>query len=104
MVQRGCSVDVGVVENFSKDSRGKTVRLVKEIDFVVNNGSNRCYIQSSLEMTDSEKQNKELSSLKAVNNSFKKIIVTRSELMPWYDEDGIYHIGLIDFLLRKDPV
>ncbi len=104
LVQRGCSVDVGVVESFSKDSGGKAIRIVKEIDFVVNNGSNRCYIQSSLEMTDFGKQNKELSSLKAVNNSLKKIIVTRSELMPWYDDDGIYHIGLIDFLLRKDPI
>ncbi len=54
LIQRGCAVDVGVVESFTKDENGKTERVVREIDFVVNNGNNQCYIQSAFEMTDPE--------------------------------------------------
>lgn len=104
LIQRGCSVDVGVVESFTKGSSGKTERVVREIDFVVNNGNNQCYIQSAFEMRTPEKQISELKPFSIVNNSFKKILITRNELMPWYDENGIYHIGLIDFLLREETI
>lgn len=104
LIQRGCSVDVGVVESFTKDKCGKTERVVREIDFVVNNGNNQCYIQSAFEMRTLEKQVSELKPFSIVNNSFKKILITRNELMPWYDENGIYHIGLIDFLLREETI
>lgn len=104
LVQRGCSVDVGVVESFTKDSNDKTERVVREIDFVVNSGNSQCYIQSAFEMGTPEKQVAELKPFNIINNSFKKIVVTRNELMPWYDENGIYHIGLIDFLLRDDAI
>lgn len=104
LIQRGCSVDVGVVESFTKDSEGKTVRVVREIDFVVNNGNNQCYIQSAFEMTTPEKQASELKPFSIINNSFKKIVITKNELMPWYDENGIYHVGLIDFLLRDETL
>lgn len=104
LIQRGCAVDVGVVESFTKDKNGKTARVVREIDFVVNNGNNQCYIQSAFEMTDPEKQLSELKPFSIINNSFKKIVITRNELMPWYDENGIYHIGLIDFLLRNEAI
>lgn len=104
LIQRGCFVDVGVVESYTKNSTGKTERVVREIDFVVNNGNNQCYIQSAFEMTTPEKQISELKPFSIVNNSFKKIVVTRNELMPWYDDNGVYHIGLIDFLLRDDAI
>jgi hypothetical protein len=35
----------------------------------------------------------------ATKDFFKKIIVTKSRLKPWYDESGILHVGLYDFLL-----
>ena len=104
LIQRGCSVDVGVVESFTKDSDGKTVRVVREIDFVVNNGNNQCYIQSAFEMATPEKQASELKPFSIINNSFKKIVITKNELMPWYDENGIYHVRLIDFLLCDETL
>ena len=104
LVQRGCSVDVGVVESFTKNTAGKTERVVREIDFVVNSGNNQCYIQSAFEMTSPEKQTAELKPFSIVNNAFKKIVITRNELMPWHYDNGIYHIGLADFLLRDEAI
>ena len=104
LIQRGCSVDIGLVESFTKDEAGKTERVVREIDFVVNKGNNQCYIQSAFAMTTPEKQEAELKPFSIINNSFKKIVITRNDLLPWYDENGIYHTGLIDFLLRNEAI
>ena len=101
LVQRGYSVDVGVLESFSKGANGKTVRLTREIDFVVNYGNAQCYIQSAYRMDTHEKERAELLPFNIVGNSFKKIVITRNGLSPWYDDNGIYHIGLCDFLLKE---
>jgi len=101
LVQRGYSVDVGVLESFSKGANGKTVRSIREIDFVVNYGNAQCYIQSAFRMDTPEKERAELLPFNIVGNSFKKIIITRDGLSPWYDDNGIYHIGLCDFLLKE---
>ena len=99
--QRGYSVDVGVLESFSKGANGKTVRSTREIDFVVNYGNAQCYIQSAYRMDTPEKERAELLPFNIVGNSFKKIVITRNGLSPWYDDNGIYHIGLCDFLLKE---
>ncbi len=52
-------------------------------------------------MSTPKKQAAELNPFSIVNNSFKKIVITRNELMPWYDENGIYHIGLIGFSISR---
>ena len=101
LVQRGYSVDVGVLESFSKGANGKTVRSTREIDFVVNYGNAQCYIQSAFRMDIPEKERAELLPFNIVGNSFKKIVITRNGLSPWYDDNGIYHIGLCDFLLKE---
>ena len=101
LVQRGYSVDVGVLESFSKGANGKTVRSTREIDFVVNYGNAQCYIQSAYRMDTPEKEHAELLPFNIVGNSFKKIVITRNGLSPWYDDNGIYHIGLCDFLLKE---
>ena len=101
LVQRGYSVDVGVLESFSKGANGKTVRSTREIDFVVNYGNAQCYIQSTYRMDTHEKERAELLPFNIVGNSFKKIVITRNGLSPWYDDNGIYHIGLCDFLLKE---
>lgn len=101
LVQRGYSVDVGVLESFSKGANGKTVRSTREIDFVVNYGNAQCYIQSAFRMDTPEKERAELLPFNIVGNSFKKIVITRNGLSPWYDDNGIYHIGLCDFLLKE---
>ena len=99
---RGYNVDVGVVEHFGKDKNGKTIRKEYEVDFVVNRGSERYYIQSAFKMKDSSKEQQEKNSLENIDDSFKKIIVQKDYLKPKTDEDGIIRMGLMNFLLDDD--
>ncbi len=103
LISRGYSVDVGVVEIVeSKD--GKKSKKLCEIDFVVNRGSKRYYIQSALSLSDPDKMTTELRPLKNTKDFFKKIIVSKTHAKPWTDEDGIVHIGLYDFLLNQNSL
>ena len=91
-------MDVGVVE-VVESNEGKKTRKQCEIDFIVNMGSKRYYIQSALSVSDPDKMITELRPLKNTKDFFKKIIITKTHAKPWTDEDGIVHIGLYDFLL-----
>ncbi len=99
LLRRGYSVDAGVVEE-----RRNGTKRVKEIDFVVNNGNKRVYIQSALRMGDEYKEEAEASSLKLTNDYFKKIIIRNDIMHDLYDDDGIYHCSLTDFLLERDDL
>ncbi len=99
---RGYSVDVGIVEQFGKDKNSKTIRKEYEVDFVVNRGSERYYIQSAFKMNDSSKVQQEKKSLENIDDSFKKIIVQKDYLKPKIDENGIIRMGLMNFLLDDD--
>ena len=33
-------------------------------------------------------------------DSYRKIVVLRDHIVPWFDENGIYYIGLEDFCLE----
>lgn len=103
LIQRDYNVDVGVLESFKKVD-GKSTRINREIDFVVNKGNVQCYVQSAFSMNTPEKQESELAPFNIVGNSFRKIVVTRNEIAPWYDDMGIYHIGLADFLLAGNEL
>lgn len=96
LVRRGYSVDVGVVE----DRRNETKKL-KEIDFVVNDFDKKIYIQSALRMDEQEKKEIELDSLKLTADFFKKIVIRNDIPTSFYDDDGILHCRLIDFLLNQ---
>lgn len=96
LIRRGYSVDVGVVYD-----RTNRTTAVKEVDFVVNDGDKRIYIQSALRMDEEEKINSELNSLKLTNDFFKKIIIRNDISHNYYDNHGIYHCSLIDFLLNR---
>lgn len=98
----GYSVDVGIIERKERGSEGKLRNNTYEIDFVVNRGMYQYYIQSAFSVEDEEKRNAELKPFSIVNNSFRKIVVTRYGLSPWFDDDGILHVSIIDFLLRDD--
>lgn len=100
---RGYSVDVGVVE-IVKTKDGKRTKSQVEIDFVVNAGSKRYYIQSALNVSDEDKMNTELRPLKNTNDFFRKIIVSKTSMKPWNDEGGILHLGLYDFLLNENSL
>lgn len=102
---RGYNVDVGEVDVSEKTDRidvnGKAIYAQKslEVDFVASKGSRKYYIQAALTMDDPEKQRQEKKSLYNIDDSFKKIIVTKSGLKPAYDENGVLIIDLFDFLL-----
>lgn len=91
----GYSVDVGMIE-----VRSATQRKQLEVDFVANKGDKRYYIQSAFALADEQKLEQELASLKKINDSFKKIIITRDDIAPYHDDNGVLIIGLMDFLLR----
>lgn len=100
---RGFSVDVGVVE-IVENSKGKKTKRQCEIDFVVNRGSKKYYIQSALNVNDPSKLETELRPLKNTRDFFKKIIVSKTSMKPWTDEDGILHLGLYEFLLNENSL
>lgn len=104
LIAREFNVDVGVVEYNHKNNKGKNVRSRLEIDFVVNSGSNRYYIQSALSVADEEKRQQEINSLKRIADSFKKIVVVKDNIIPWHDEDGIYYVGVEQFLLDENCI
>ena len=101
LLRRGFNVDVGVVEYFP-NVEGKTTRVQLEVDFIINRGNLRYYIQSAFAINSEEKKEQERNSLKRIDDSFKKIIIVRDNIVPRYDEYGIYYVGIRDFLLRDD--
>ena len=100
---RGYSVDVGVVE-LTEQIDGKRTKKQCEIDFVVNAGSKRYYIQSALNLSDPDKMETELRPLKNTKDFFKKIIISKTSMKPWNDDNGILHLGLYEFLLNENSL
>ena len=101
---RGLRVDVGMVETREPDKNGRLIRKQLEVDFVVNQGSQRYYIQSAFAMPTLEKEAQESASLLLINDSFKKIIIVKDDIKPKRNEQGILTIGLKDFLLDKNSL
>lgn len=100
---RGYSVDVGVVEIVERKDNKQSKKQC-EIDFVVNVGSKKYYIQSALNVSDPAKMDTELRPLKNTNDFFKRIIISKTSQKPWTDEDGILHLGLYEFLLNENAI
>lgn len=98
---RGYSVDVGVVENVSKDN-GAWVRKALEVDFVVNLGNRRYYIQSVYNIHSEDKMKQEQASLLSINDAFRKIIIVNQPILSGYNEQGILMLSLSDFLLEPE--
>ncbi len=98
---RGYSVDVGN-QVISCMNNGMQVRKSTEIDFIVNRGSERCYIQSAWSMPTSEKKSQEERPLLGINDTFKKIIITYDNVEPHYDDNGVFIMGLESFLLSEN--
>lgn len=96
LIRRGYSVDVGVII----DRTGRQ-NVQKEIDFVVNDGDRRIYIQSAFRMEMEEKESSELKSFLLTKDFFKKIVIRMDIPHNFYDDNGIFHCNLIDFLLGR---
>lgn len=101
---RGYRVDVGMLETWTTNAENKTMRLPLEIDFVVNKGAERIYIQSAFRMPSEEKEKQEKRSLLSTNDNFRKIIIVDNDIKRKTDEQGIITIGLLDFLLDPDCI
>lgn len=99
---RGYDVDVGVVEYNSRDKNGKCLKTQLECDFVANLGSKRIYVQSALSVGTTEKLAQEENSLLRISDSFRKVIIQKDPVIAHYDDNGIYIIGLEQFLLGEE--
>ena len=102
--RRGYKVDVGIVEHRTVDNSGKWQRHQLEVDFVVNVGNTKYYIQSALALPDDEKRKQEMAALMRISDSFRKIIIVKDDIMPWTDNNGIMTVGLFDFLMNPDSL
>ena len=96
LILRGYSVDVGVVTD---RTGGKN--LQKEIDFVVNDADRKLYIQSAFRMDTEQKSSSETDSLLLAKDFFKKIVIRMDIPHNYYDDNGIFHCNMIDFLLGR---
>ena len=103
LISRGYLVDVGVIEIVETKEGHKTKKQC-EIDLVVNKGTKKYYIQSALNVSDPDKLQTEIRPLKKTSDFFKKILIVKTSMKPWTDDDGILHLGLYDFLLNDDPL
>ena len=101
---RGFSVDVGMVEIKEKQPDGTWQRKQLEIDFVANKGSRRYYIQSAFMLPDEQKQQQEERPLLRVDDSFKKIIVVRDNIILRRDDNGLVTMGIRQFLLDENSL
>ena len=101
---RQFSVDVGFVYARAVNDNGSSVRIPREIDFVVNSGGKRTYIQSAYAMPTEEKAEAELKPFTLTGDSFPKIVVRKDIGKRWYDDNGILNINLIDFLLDQEVI
>lgn len=99
LIRRGYSVDVGIVEVTRViDGQRKTSQY--EIDFVVNIGNDKVYIQSALNVDTPEKKDQETFSLRNTGDFFRKIVVLDGSRKLWTDEDGVMYVGVIPFMLE----
>ena len=101
---RGFSVDVGVVQIAERNEDCKVVRKQLEVDFVCNQGSKRYYMQSTYSLPTAEKQEQESRPLRKIDDSFKKIIVTKDIVPAAYDENGVLMMNIYDFLLNRAAI
>ena len=101
---RGYRVDVGLVETWKTSAEGKNIRAHLEVDFVVNRGAERIYIQSAFRMPTDDKVAQEKRSLLNTNDNFRKIIIVGDDIKRKTDEQGIITLSLYDFLLDSHVI
>ena len=102
MRMRGWLVDVGNVYHRVRNTEGKQQRVTLEVDFVCNLGSARYYIQSAYSLPDEAKRTQEIRPFRKIDDSFKKLVITKDIVQPYYDEYGILTINIYDFLLNPE--
>lgn len=104
LIYRGFRVDVGIVEVCEKQADGTFRQKQLEVDFIANKGSQRYYIQSAFDLPTDEKTRQEIRPYMAIEDSFKKIVVTKNHMKFQRDENGIATMSIYDFLLNPDSL
>lgn len=104
LLVRGYNVDVGIVDVLLKNGKGERIHKQLEVDFVVNQGSQRYYIQVAYDMSSEEKQTQEFSSFRNIPDSFKKIVIVNGTEKPWRNEEGFVIMGMKYFLLNTNSL
>ena len=101
---RGYQVDVGLVPIAERNDEGKVIRKQLEVDFICTLGTKKYYVQSAYSIPDEEKREQELRPLIKIEDSFKKVIVTKDIVPAAYDENGVMTINIYDFLLDRNSL
>ncbi len=101
---RGLYVDVGVVVVNTKNEQGISQRKQLEVDFVCNQGSNRFYIQSALRLPTQQKREQEVRSLKSIDDSFLKFVITEDPIKKYHDENGVVFMNIYEFLMDGESL
>lgn len=101
---RGLAVDVGVVVVNTKNEQGVSQRKQLEVDFVCNQGSKRFYIQSALRLPTEEKREQELRSLKNIDDSFLKFVITEDPIKKYHDDNGVIFMNIYEFLMDGESL
>lgn len=101
---RGLAVDVGVVVVNTKNEQGVSQRKQLEVDFVCNQGSKRFYIQSALRLPTAEKREQELRSLKNIDDSFLKFVITEDPIKKYHDDNGVIFMNIYEFLMDEESL
>lgn len=104
LIYRGFRVDIGIVEVCEKQADGTFRQKQLEVDFIANKGSQRYYIQSAFDLPTDEKTRQEIRPYLAIEDSFKKIVVTKNHMKLQRDENGIATMSIYDFLLNPDSL
>ncbi len=99
LIYRGYNVSIGVIPVYDH-SGDKTARMTLEIDFIAEKFDKVIYIQSAMFIPDEDKMIQEIRPFKYVNNAYKKVIITKYDGSGNYDENGVLHLNLFDFLLN----
>ena len=92
LLRRGYDVYIGKIEEY-------------EVDFVAINNEGRIYVQVTdtlkrIDENDTKILDRELRSLKKINDNYEKIILT-SDKIPVFNEDGIKIKNVLEWLLDK---
>ena len=104
LVARGLNVDVGMIDVVSGTKDGRRERKQLEIDFIVNDGRKKLYIQSVYKLADGAKREQETRGLRRIPDSFGKLVIVDG-IQPFYtDEHGISYVSLMDFLMKPEII
>ena len=101
---RGYTVDVGMVEIWEKNEDGERKHKKLEVDFVVNRGSERLYIQSAYALPSEDKVKQETRPFRTIPDAFRRLVIVYEDVLPRRDEAGILTMGLKDFLTNTSSI